>query len=150
VMKAIRESRGLFDQPPEMMMRLPPNVSPANPVNPENDEFRIIPPGGHIALPLEEHFVTVPIRRDARPKVDLLGKTLYLRLKLGHRPLAPILEAELSDKWARFGVPWTGDLLTNTLVIRVPASPAAADCVDKRYPDEGKDIDPALRLQHGR
>jgi len=146
VMKAARENLGLFTPSLAMMMRLPANVNPANPADPQNDEFRVIPPGGVATLPIID-LVTVTIHKDGRQKVDIRGKTLYLRMKFSHRQLAPDLEAQLSDKWTRFGVPWTGDILTNTMMINVPASLAAADCVDTRNPNEGKDVDRSLKLQ---
>lgn len=147
VMKPVREFLGLFTPSVVMMMRLPANVNPLNPVDPPNDEFRVIPPGGTVNLPVID-LVTLPVFKQSRPnKVDVRGKNLYVRLKLKQRELAPDLEAQLSDKWARFGVPWTGSLLTNTLTISVPALPTAQDCVDTRNPQEGKDVDKSLKLQ---
>lgn len=54
---------------------------------------------------------------------DLQGHRVYIKLQFVHRKLSAALEAELSDRWSRFGVPWTGTLTTNTFVIDVPGAP---------------------------
>jgi hypothetical protein len=112
------------------MTHLPADVSLDSPVNPPNDVFGIIPANGELPAPgIEE--LTLPIyKKNIRQKIDLLGKRLYLKLQLDHQPLDPSFEAALSDRWAKFGVPWTGSLRTNTLIFDVPASPAAKECVD--------------------
>ena len=61
---------------------------------------------------------------------DLRGHRLYLRIQLAHDALDPAFEAILSDRWGKFGVPWTGTLLTNTFVIDVPQSPQGRPCTD--------------------
>jgi len=33
------------------------------------------------------------------------------------------LMTDLADRWARFGVPWTGTLTTNLIAVDVPAKP---------------------------
>jgi hypothetical protein len=124
------------------MEHLPAGVSPQSPVSPANDVFTIIPAGGEINPPVMEE-ITVPVyRKSTRQKIDLRGHRLYLRLQLDHQPLSPPLEAAMSDRWTRFGEPWTGRLRTNTLLLDIPASPAAKECVDVKaphYPHHGLD-----------
>ena len=59
---------------------------------------------------------------------------MYLRLQFAHQKLSSALDADLSDRWAPFGVPWTGTLLTNTLVINVPKSPQGLPYTDAYFP----------------
>jgi len=130
VMKPFKESLDLFGPPSvKIMKNLPADVSVESPVVPENDTFAVIPAGGKLR-PLEED-VTLPLYKKGLHQTDLAGHRLYMRLQLNHQELAPELEAVLSDKWARFGVPWTGAVRTNTLVIDIPAAPKAAECIDK-------------------
>ena len=87
--------------------------------------------------PLTEDIVMPVDRKSLFGKdVDLRGHKVYLRLKFVHRELSAALKASLSDRWARFGVPWTGTLMTNTFVIDVPTAPQAAPCKDI-YTDAG-------------
>jgi hypothetical protein len=135
VMKKLRGGIGIFDQKLPLMKKLPPDVSADSPVDPPNNVFAVIRPRGDIEL-LDQDDVQVTVYHpSARPETDLRGHRLYVRLQFEHQPLAEALQATLSDRWSRFGVPWTGKLRTNTLVIDIPASPAAADCVDTRLPD---------------
>lgn len=124
------------------MEHLPPDVSPQSPVNPANEVFTIIPAGGDVSIPLSEE-ITLPIyKRSVRQKIDLRGHRLYVKLQLDHQPLSPQLEAAISDRWIRFGEPWTGRLRTNTLLLDIPALPAAKECVDEKaphYPHHGLD-----------
>ena len=62
--------------------------------------------------------------------IDLRGHRVYLRMKFAHRDLSAALKASLSDRWARFGAPWTGPLMTNTFAVDVPAAPQAVPCKD--------------------
>jgi hypothetical protein len=114
-----------------MMKDLPADVSPDNPIDPKNDVFAVIPAGGEMMPPLTEDIV-MPVDRHFLfgKDVDLRGRRVYLRLKFVHRELSSALKASLSDRWARFGVPWTGTLMTNTFVIDIPAAPQAAPCKD--------------------
>ncbi len=117
----------LFDPVNKPLKELPPDVSPDK----KNDVFTVIPAHSEIATPMMEE-VTLPVDRRAGFKSypDLRGHTVYLRLKFEHQQLAPALEATLSDRWAPFGIPWTGTLLTNTVMIDVPAHPPqAAPCI---------------------
>jgi hypothetical protein len=113
------------------MKDLPADVSPASPIDPKNDVFTVIPAGGEMTPPLEEE-LTIPVDRQAlfRHDPDLRGRRLYLRLQFAHRQLTPALEADLSDRWTRFGVPWTGTVMTNMFVVDVPKEPKAAPCND--------------------
>jgi hypothetical protein len=114
-----------------MMKDLPADVSPDNPIDPKNNVFTVIPAGGEMTPPLMEEIV-MPVNRKSLfgRDIDLRGHRVYLRLKFVHRELSATLKASLSDRWARFGVPWTGTLMTNTFVIDVPAAPQAAPCKD--------------------
>ena len=114
------------------MKELPDGVSPDSPVTPKNDFFTVIPAGGQMTPPLLEE-ITLPVNRKAvfGRSPDLRGHRVYIQLHLTLRELSAALKADLSDRWSRFGVPWTGTLTTNTLVVDVPASPQAAPCVDK-------------------
>jgi hypothetical protein len=130
VMKPFKESLDLFGAPSvKMMKNLPADVSVESPVDPVNDTFAVIPAGGSMR-PLEEDLM-IPLSKKGLHPADLRGHRLYLRLQLTHQELASDLEAVLSDKWARFGAPWTGMVRTNTLVIDIPAEPKATECVDK-------------------
>jgi hypothetical protein len=114
-----------------MMKDLPADVSPDSPVDPKNDVFTVIPAGGEMMPPLMEDII-MPVNRKSLfgKDIDLRGHRVYLRLKFVHRELSAALKASLSDRWARFGVPWTGTLMTNTFVIDIPAAPEAAPCKD--------------------
>jgi hypothetical protein len=62
---------------------------------------------------------------------DLHGHRVFIRLQLAHQLLDPALETDLSDRWAKFGVPWTGTLLTSTVWVDVPGQVSDAQpCVD--------------------
>lgn len=131
-----REHPSLFDPSHKTMKHLPPDVGPDSPLDPKNDIFTVIPANGEMSpLLLEE--VTLPVDRkgEFRHYPDLRGRRLYLKLRFVHRELDDALKADLSDRWSRFGVPWTGTLTTNTIVIDVPAAPQAAPCVDIPKPD---------------
>jgi hypothetical protein len=118
-----------------VMKALPADVSPESPIDPKNDVFTVIPAGGEMTPPLSEE-ITIPVDRQSlfRRDPDLRGRRLYLRLQFAHRQLSPGLEADLSDRWTRFGVPWTGTLTTNLFVVDVPAAPQAAPCKDRYDP----------------
>ena len=131
-----KENFGLFDSPVKAMTELPTGVSPDNPTIPKNYFFTLIPAGGDMSPPLSEE-ITLPVSRKGvfRKYPDLRGHTVYVQLQFAHRKLATALEANLSDRWSRFGVPWTGTLKTNTIQIDVPMTPAAAGpCVDSYTP----------------
>ncbi len=100
---------------------------------PANDVFKVIAAGGEMTPPLLEHMI-VPVNRTSlfKKEPDLRGQTLYLRLKFFHRELSGALMADLSDRWTRFGVPWTGTLMTNTFAIAIPAWPKAEPCNDSQ------------------
>lgn len=116
----------------KMMKELPARVSPDNPGDPKNDYFVVIPSRTDFVPALPEE-ITFPINHKImfRHDPDLRGKRLYLRLQLKQQELLPALETELSDRWTRFGVPWTGSVMTNVVTIDVPRSlPDARPCVD--------------------
>ena len=130
-MSVFKEGLGLFDPVVQVMKELPASVSRESPVNPKNDVFAVIPAGGEMAPPLLEE-ITIPVNRKApfRQYPDLRGKRVYVKLRFVHQELSATLKADLSDRWSRFGVPWTGTLTTNTIAIDVPANPEAAPCID--------------------
>jgi hypothetical protein len=145
-MSVFRENLGLFEPAFKVMKELPAGVSPDSPMTPKNTVFAVIPAGGAMTSPLLEE-ITLPVDRKGVFKryPDLRGKRVYIQLRLAHRELSPALKANLSDRWARFGVPWTGTLTTNTIAIDVPADPQAAVCKDVYIPahpvvgaDDGK------------
>jgi hypothetical protein len=143
VMNVFHDLPGFVDFAPaittKMLKDLPPEVSPDNPVNPKNDVFAVIPANGEIALPeLEE--ITMPVNHKTlfRHDPDLRGHRLYLRLQLAQQGLDPALETDLSDRWTRFGVPWTGSLLTNVVTIDVPQQfPQAKPCIEGAFSHPG-------------
>jgi hypothetical protein len=129
-MKVLPKPVNLLEPKLHAMAHLPPDVNPANPVDPSTGVFAIVRAGGSTAL--YEEKVTVPVYRNTmRTHTDLRGHRVYLRLQLEHQAMTPALEADLSDHWSRFGVPWTGTLRTNTFVLDVPAAPRAVECSDK-------------------
>jgi len=132
-LKLFKDGFGLFDGLPKAMDHLPPEVSPGNPIDPKNDDFVVIPASG--TRPLVEQ-ITLPVARKGvfKKYPDLRGHRLYVQLKFAHRDLTPILQAHLSDEWSRFGVPWTGTLATNTILVDVPPAPQAAPCQDDYTP----------------
>jgi hypothetical protein len=134
-MGVFKEGFGLFDSDLKVMEQLPPDVNADNPSHPKNDIFAVIPAGGRIAPPLIEE-ITLPVSRKGMFKKypDLRGHRVYVKLQFAHRALATALEANLSDRWSRFGVPWTGTLTTNTILIDVPAAPEAEPCKDDYKP----------------
>jgi hypothetical protein len=134
-MSVFKEGFGLFDGDLKPMDHLPPDVGANNPIDPKNDVFAVIPAGGELAPPLLEE-ITLPVSRKGVLKKypDLRGKRVYVKLRFEHRQLTAPLAAHLSDQWSRFGVPWTGALTTNTILIDVPASPEAEPCKDDYKP----------------
>jgi hypothetical protein len=141
-MSEFKEHSGLFDSALKEMKALPPDVSPDNPVIPKNDVFTVIPAGGEMTPPLSEE-ITLPVTRKGLFKQypDLRGRRVYLRLRFEHRELSAALKTDLSDRWSRFGVPWTGTVTTNMIVIDVPAAPQAAPCVDDHTPAHAATVD---------
>lgn len=121
-----------------LMKNLPADVNPDNPLQPANDVFTVIPAAGTMTPAFDEE-VILPVNRKNLFKrdPDLRGRRLYVRLQFDHQDLAPALEANLSDRWAKFGVPWTGMTRTNTVSFDVPKVPPASKlCVDKRVPEK--------------
>ena len=117
----------LFEPVVKPMKELPADLNPDSPVGSKNDAFTVIPSRREMILPsLEE--VTLPVDRKVGFKTnpDLRGHRVYLRLKFEHQGLTPALEAALSDRWAHFGTPWAGTLLTNTIVFDVAQRPPQA------------------------
>jgi hypothetical protein len=134
-MNIFKEGLGLFDPAIKPMKELPDGVSPDNPVTPKNDVFAVIPAGGEMTPPFSEEIVLPVSRKGLFKKYpDLRGHRVYVKLGFAHREIAPALQAHLSDQWSRFGVPWTGTLTTNTILIDVPASPQAEPCKDSYTP----------------
>jgi hypothetical protein len=140
-MSVFKEGIGLFDPVLKPMKELPDDVSPDSPIDPKNNVFAVIPAGGEMTL-LEE--ITLPVSRQGlfRKYPDLRGHRAYIKLRFMHRELTAALQANLSDRWSRFGVPWTGTLTTNTILVDVPAAPEGAPCQDNQtpaHPAEGED-----------
>ncbi len=125
----------LFNTSFKAMKELPADVSPDNPVDPKNDVFTVIPAGGEMTPALVEE-VSLPVNRKAlfRNYPDLRGRRVFIRLQFVHRKLADALQADLSDRWARFGVPWSGTMTTNTFTVDVPENPQAGPCKDNYVP----------------
>jgi hypothetical protein len=137
VMDIFRELPGVGVLEPslKMMKELPYKVSPDNPSDPKNDFFVVIPAHGDFVPPLFEE-ITLPVNHKMmfRHDPDLRGKKLYLRLLLRQQELSPELETDLSDRWTPFGVPWTGNVLTNVVTINVPQQvQEAKPCVDAPF-----------------
>jgi hypothetical protein len=134
-MSVFKQGLGLFDPTLDPMKDLPADVSPDSPVSPKNDVFAVIPAGGEMTPPLLEE-IEMPVSRKGlfRQYPDLRGHRVYVKLRFVHRELSAALAADLSDRWSRFGVPWTGTLTTNTMLIDVPAAPEAAPCKDIQTP----------------
>ena len=130
VMKVLPKPVNLLEPKVHLMTHLPQDLNPANPVDPDNGVFAIIRAGG--TTPLYDEKVTLTVCRNTlRTHTDLRGHRVYLRLQLEHQGMSPALEADLSDRWSGFGVPWTGTLRTNTFVLDVPAAPQAIECSDQ-------------------
>jgi hypothetical protein len=134
-MSIFKEGIGLFDPTYKEMKELPDGVSLDSPIDPKNDFFAVIPAGGEMTPPLMEE-ITLPVSRKGvfRHYPDLRGHRVYVKLRFVHRELSTALQANLSDRWSRFGVPWTGTLTTNTILVDVPAAPEAAPCKDNQTP----------------
>jgi hypothetical protein len=134
VMNIFHELYGFVELDPtlKMMKDLPPKVSPDNPSDPRNDVFAVIPAGGYVLAPLiEEIVLPVNHKQFLRHDPDLRGHRVYLRMQFDQQELSPALETDLSDRWARFGVPWTGNMMTNVVTVDVPQTPPQAQlCVD--------------------
>jgi hypothetical protein len=123
----------------KLMKELPPKVSPDNPGDPRNDYFAVIPSGGNMVEPLLEE-ITLPVNHKMllRHDPDLRGQRLYVRLQLKQQELSPELETDLSDRWTRFGLPWTGNVMTNVMTIDVPRQIGEAKpCVDGPFETPG-------------
>jgi|HubBroStandDraft_1064217.scaffolds.fasta_scaffold189058_2 hypothetical protein len=134
-MSVFKEGLGFFDADLKVMDHLPSDVSQDSPISPKNDFFTVIPPGGELTPPLQEE-IELPVSRKGvfRNYPDLRGHRVYVKLRFAHRVMAASLEANLSDRWSHFGVPWTGTLTTNTILIDVPAAPEAEPCKDSYTP----------------
>jgi hypothetical protein len=143
-MNVFKEGIGLFDPIIKPMKELPDDVNPDNPVTPKNDVFTVIPAGGEMTPPLAEEII-LPVSRKGLFKryPDLRGHRVYIKLRFVHRELTAALQAHLSDQWSRFGVPWSGTLTTNTILVDVPAAPQAEPCKDIDTPAH-----PAVGLEH--
>jgi hypothetical protein len=140
-MNIFRELPGIDGIRPslKLMKELPPKVSADNPGDPKNDYFAVIPAHGDIVTSLLEE-ITFPVNHKMilRHDPDLRGHRLYLRLQLKQQELSPELETDLSDRWTRFGVPWTGNVMTNVMTIDVPRQiPQANPCVDGPFETPG-------------
>ena len=135
-MKVFHSGVALFESGPVVMKDLPADVSETNPVDPKNDVFTIIPAKGDMDPPLIEN-IEIPVDRQTlfQHNPDLRGHRLYLRLKYRQRELSAALEAAISDRWTRFGAPWTGLLMTNTVAIDVPKNPEGMPCKDDYFPE---------------
>lgn len=122
----------VFEPTMKMMKDLPPKADPNNPAGGPSPAFGIIPAGGDLIASMQEE-MSFPVNHKNifHRDPDLRGKRLYVRLSLLHQELSPELEASLSDRWTRFGVPWTGELLTNVITVDVPQqTPASRPCTD--------------------
>lgn len=128
-MSALREPFSFFRPVHSVMKHLPDDVNPDDPSNPPNRIFGIIPAAGEMTADVER--ITIPIEHPrGLPVADLRGRALYLRLSFEHRELTEVLDAVLSDRWTRFGIPWSGTVRTGTLLINIPAAPQAKPCED--------------------
>jgi hypothetical protein len=142
VMNVFREMPGIDGLTPSLkvMKELPLTVSPDNPSDPRNDVFAVIPAGGSFVPPLFEE-ITLPVNHKMMLRYsypDMRGKRLYLGMKLKQQELLPALETDLSDRWTRFGVPWTGSVTTNFVTVDVPRDlPEASPCVDGPFETPG-------------
>jgi hypothetical protein len=141
VMTIFHELAGIEGIEPslKLMKELPAKVSPDNPSDPQNDYFAVIPAHGNIVEPLLEE-ITFPVNHKIllRHDPDLRGHRLYVRLQLKQQELSPELATDLSDRWTRFGVPWTGNVMTNVITIDVPRQIAEAKpCVDSPFETPG-------------
>ncbi len=135
-MKEFKQNLGLFDPALKPMKELPEDVSPDNPTTRKNDYFAAIPPSGGMTPPLSEEIVLPVSRKGLFKKCpDLRGHRVYVKLRFVHREIAAALQAHLSDRWSRFGVPWSGRLTTNTILVDLPAAPEAAPCKDAYTPE---------------
>jgi hypothetical protein len=142
VMNIFREMPGIDGITPslKMMKELPLSVSPDNPSDPKNDVFVVIPARGDYVAPQFEE-ITLPVNHKTMLRYsypDMRGKKLYLRLQLRQQELLSTLETDLSDRWTRFGAPWTGNVMTNVVTIDVPRQlPQASPCVDGPFETPG-------------
>jgi len=141
VMNIFRELPGTDGLHPslKLMKELPSKVSPDNPGDPRNDYFSVIPAHGDIVESLLEE-ITFPVNHKMllRHDPDLRGHRLYVRLQLKQQELSPELETDLSDRWTRFGLPWTGNVMTNVMTVDVPRQiPEAKPCVDGPFETPG-------------
>jgi hypothetical protein len=132
VMNLFREMPDFLQPSMKTMKELPATVSPKDPFSTNNGVFTLIPAGGQIVSPMVEDIV-IPVNHKSliRRDPDIRGKHLYIRMSLLHQEMTPELEADLSDRWSRIGVPWTGELMTNVMTIDVPQQPVGAGpCTD--------------------
>jgi hypothetical protein len=139
--------RGFLDPTVKPLKELPYKVSKDNPGDPKNDVFALIPAGGVMTPPLfEDIIMPVDHKTLLRNYPDLRGHRVFIKLQIAHQLLDPALETDLSDRWVKFGVPWTGTLLTSTVAVDVPRQVSEAQpCVDgptenpdNHLPDTGK------------
>jgi hypothetical protein len=131
-MTVFKELPGFLQPTLKPLKVLPYKVSKDNPVDPKNDVFALIPAKGPMTPPLFED-IEMPVNHKTlfRNYPDLRGHRVFIRLQLAHQLLDPALETDLSDRWVKFGTPWTGTLLTSTVAIDVPRQVSDAQpCVD--------------------
>jgi hypothetical protein len=134
-MSAFREDVDLLQPAVKAMKELPAGVSRENPVSPSNDVFTVIPAAGEMTPQQPPEEFTLPVNRVGlfRRYPDLRGHRVYIKLQFVYRELSPALKKDLSDRWASFGVLWTGTLTTNTFVVDVPENPpAVAACIEPK------------------
>ena len=131
-MTIFKELPGFLQPTLKPLKELPYKVSKDSPVDPKNDVFAVIPAGSEMAPPIFEDIV-MPVNHKTlfRNYPDLRGRRVFIRLQLAHQLLDPALETDISDRWVKFGVPWTGTLLTSTVAVDVPRQVSAAQpCID--------------------
>jgi hypothetical protein len=135
-MSVFKERFSLLRPAFKVLKRLPADVSPDSPVDPKNDVFGVIPAGGDMTPPrVEEVILPVTHKSPFKQSPDLRGLRIYLQLRFVHQKLADALKTDLSDRWSRFGVPWTGTVTTNLIAVDVPAEPqATGPCKDVQKP----------------
>jgi len=132
IMNPFKELPGFGEPTMKPMKQLPERVDPKDPFSTANGVFELIPAAGVVIDPMTEELV-VPVNHKTliRHDPDLRGHRLYIRMSLLHQEISPELQADLSDRWTRIGVPWTGELMTNVMTIDVPrVPPAAGACRD--------------------
>ncbi len=96
---------------------------------PRDPYFSVILPGTESQWSLtEDAAIVVHNSTTKRPQTELLGRTVFIQLELGHLVIPDRLVQDLQSKWHNYGILWTGKVRTQPLEVAIPQFPTTAKC----------------------